>query len=218
MNVYMADCRVQTSKMSHLSKFNTKSKPSTRICLRITAAQQRPKSKNILCSKTFIAKSGKEQTVEQMCRKIADFSKTRQTSDRSSGILAFEFSQDDFEGNTFHFMELYESNVHLGRHNTTEEFKDFMVGIQNHLEQPPGMVLYEWNRGRIGIPRVQGGPKGEGGLDDATGASGAYGGARLAQTSNALGVVSAATEKDEENNERDTLWGIKLPWMQKSKK
>lgn len=48
------------------------------------------------------------------------------------------------------------------------------------------MALYEWNDGQLGAVCLQGGPKGEGGLDDATGASGAAGGAGLKQTSATL--------------------------------
>jgi hypothetical protein len=83
----------------------------------------------------------------------------------------------------FHFWELYEGNAAMGRHNTTPEVAAFMEKVQPLLEGPVGMALYEWKDGKIGATAVQGGPRGEGGLDDATGATGAAGGASYKQTS-----------------------------------
>lgn len=86
--------------------------------------------------------------------------------------------------------------------------------VQKYLEKPVGMVLYEWRDGNLGAACIQGGvcviwpvrlfhcttialfciiilygcrtgPKGEGGLDDATGAGG-RGGAGYTQTSKAV--------------------------------
>ncbi len=50
--------------------------------------------------------------------------------DRGSGINAFECSQDNWDKNVFHFWERYESNTHLGRHNTAPEFKSFMEKVR----------------------------------------------------------------------------------------
>ena len=47
----------------------------------------------------------------------------------------------------------------------------------------------EWRDGQLGPACAQGGPKGEGGLDDATGGSGMAGGAGLKQTSATLDLV-----------------------------
>lgn len=94
--------------------------------------------------------------------------------------------QDQFETNVFYFWELYEGNVSMGRHNTSPEVQAFMENVQELLERPVGMALYEWRDGKIGNACVQGGPRGEGGLDDATGATGAAGGASYKQTSNTV--------------------------------
>lgn len=58
-----------------------------------------------------------------------------------------------------------------------------MKKVQVLLDGPVGMVLYEMKDGKLGMASVQGGPRGEGGLDDATGATGAAGGASYKQTS-----------------------------------
>jgi len=131
-------------------------------------------------------------------------------------IFSSSFYLQDVDEDTgtgmFHFWELYESNAALGRHNTTPEYESFMNKVQVLLDGPVGMVLYEMKDGKLGMASVQGGPRGEGGLDDATGASGTAGGAGYKQTS---GVVDL-TKKDEEEEDRG-LWGIKLklPWMMK---
>jgi len=190
--------------------------PSSHRRLVVTAAIKQNRGKKIMASKTLIAKPGQESKVEQLCRQISDYSKQRMAEDRSAGILAFEFSLDSYDSNTFHFMELYDSNAQLGRHNTTDEFVTFMKEVNTYLEQPVGMCLYEWDDGKIGLAsRVQGGPKGEGGLDDAPGASGLSGGASLKQTSGAVDLTNIKGEDAEERG----LWGIKLklPWLSKKK-
>lgn len=150
--------------------------------LLVTAAVKKSSGKNVACSKTLVAKEGQDEAVLQLCKDITEYTKQRAT-DRSAGILTFDCSKDYYEANVFHFWEIYESNAHLGRYNTDEKVKKFMEDVQEHLEGPIGMALYEWRDGKLGNVCVQGGPKGEGGLDDATGASGAAGGAGLKQTS-----------------------------------
>ena len=88
-----------------------------------------------------------------------------------------------------------------------------MNKVQPLLDGPIGMALYEMKNGQLGAIGVQGGPRGEGGLDDATGASGAAGGASYKQTS---GTVDLTKVKEEDDAEK-ALWGIKfeLPWMKK---
>ena len=53
--------------------------------------------------------------------------------DKGSGINAFECSQDNWDKNVFHFWERYESNSHLGRHNTAPEFKTFMEKVRGTM-------------------------------------------------------------------------------------
>ena len=68
------------------------------------------------------------ETVERMCRDIMDFSHGKQKV-KSSGILEFGVSRDQFEPNVFHTWERYDSNGSLGRHNTCPEFQAFMENV-----------------------------------------------------------------------------------------
>ena len=58
--------------------------------------------------------------------------------------------------------------------------------MSEYVEKPVGIALFEYVNGEIGNCCVEIGPKGEGGLDDATGANKYGGGARYEQTSNAV--------------------------------
>ncbi|GAB4816838.1 hypothetical protein N2152v2_003884 [Parachlorella kessleri] len=196
----------------------TKAAPSpcpSRGRLQIVAAVKKAAVKNVVCSKTLVVKPGKEDQVAKLCKTLVEFSHDRMR-DRGSGINAFECSQDNWDKNVFHFWERYESNTHLGRHNTAPEFKSFMEKVQPLLEAPVGMALYEWRDGQLGNAAMQGGPKGEGGLDDATGASGSSGGASMKQTSATVDL----TNIEEEPGERKDSWGLtfKLPWLKNNKK
>ena len=99
------------------------------------------------------------------------------------GVLDARLLTDAANPRTFHLWERYDSNRTLGEVNTGEPYAAFMKAVAPLLEGPVGMALYEWKDGHLGAPAVQGGPKGEGGLDDATGGQGMPGGAGMKQTS-----------------------------------
>jgi quinol monooxygenase YgiN len=178
--------------------------------LHVSAAVKTTSRKQVACSRTLIAKPGQEEALEALCKEIVSFSKARM-ADTKTGLVAFECSKDMFEPNTYHFWEVYESNLALGKHSTLPELKQFMEKTNDMLVGPIGMALYEYKDGKLGAVSVQGGPKGEGGLDDATGASGAAGGASYKQTSSTVDLTSIKEDDDDDKG----LWGIKfkLPWM-----
>ena len=66
--------------------------------------------------------------VERMCRDIMDFSHGKQKV-KSSGIMEFGVSRDQFEPHVFYTWERYDSNGSLGRHNTCPEFQAFMENV-----------------------------------------------------------------------------------------
>jgi hypothetical protein len=59
----------------------------------------------------------------------------KQMGNRSSGIQEFTCSADNWEPNVFHFWERYDSNVSLGKHNTTPEMEQFMKKVGRHRRQ-----------------------------------------------------------------------------------
>lgn len=163
--------------------------------LLVSAAVKAKSARQIACSKTLVAKPEHAEEVQQLCQQAMEFSQ-KQIGNRSSGIQEFTCSADGWEPNVFHFWERYDSNVSLGKHNTTPEMEQFMNQVVPLLERPVGMALYEYRDGQLGPPSMQSGPKGEGGLDDATGASGAAGGASYKQTSTAAQLQSLAEEEE----------------------
>lgn len=178
----------------------------------MVAAIKKGSEKNVVCCKTLLAKEEAKDEVAALCEGITAFSKAAMV-DRNTGIMSFECTRDMYEDHVFYFWERYVGNSAMGKHNTTPEMNNFMEAVNAHLQQPVGMALYEWRDGQLGHACIQGGPKGEGGLDDATGAGGA-GGASMKQSS---AVVNLGTvESDEER----TTWGIKMefPWFKKDKK
>lgn len=168
-----------------------------RRALCVTAAVKASSGKHVVCSKTLIAKEGKAEVVAGMCKEVVEFS-MEALKDRKSGIVQFQCVKDGWEPNTFHFYERYESNAAMGRHNTEEKLTAFMKKVQPHLEGPVGMALYGWQDGKLSNVCLQGGPKGEGGLDDATGASGAAGGASLKQSSSTVDLTNMEEEDEDD--------------------
>jgi len=83
----------------------------------------------ICCSKTLVAKPEHKEVVQQLCQEAAEFSANRM-KERSSGIQEFSCMLDGWEDNVIHFWERYDSNVSLGRHNTTPEMEGFMNKVR----------------------------------------------------------------------------------------
>ena len=204
---------------SHLfTSFGHRGPPRRRISithtrrtrLPILAAIKKAREKNVVCSKTLVALEGQETAVEALCEQVTAFGRSR-AKDRSAGVVSFSWSKDASDHRVFHFWEVYETNEALGSVNSAPEVKQFMENVQEHLEEPIGLALFEMTNGKLGPAAVQAGPKGEGGLDDATGASGAAGGAGYKQTSGAVDLTAIEEEDDR------GFWGLKLdfPWMKK---
>ncbi|GMH36120.1 hypothetical protein BSKO_03988 [Bryopsis sp. KO-2023] len=174
---------------------------------RVLGAVKRASYKNVVCSKTLIAKKAYIKKLQRECKSMSEFAQ-KEMSNRENGILSFEVFQDPFEENQIHFMERYLDNTKMGEFNSSTRFTKFMKDVQTYLEEPVGLALYEWRDGQLGASSMQGGPKGEGGLDDATGASGMAAGAGLRQTSAAVNLG------DMKRDEETKGWGMgfKFPW------
>ncbi len=69
------------------------------------------------------------EKVAEMCKDVLDFSQGKATQ-RSSGILEFKVSVDQYEPNVFYFWERYDGNASMGRHNTCTEIKAFMENVR----------------------------------------------------------------------------------------
>jgi hypothetical protein len=94
----------------------------------------------------------------------------------------WSFLQDPEDEGTFHFWEVYETDGAFTKHMTSPEMKAFLDESSAIVENSIGISLYEIKDGKIGVSAIAEGPKGEGGLEDATGA-GSVGGAGYKQTS-----------------------------------
>lgn len=117
-------------------------------------------------------------------------------------LLAFRAERDAWEPHVFHLWLQAGSNEALGRIDTAPRAARFMRDALPLLERPVGMCMYTLNPdGSLGAPAMQGGPKGEGGLDDATGASGMVGAGAGGQTSAALAAMVAQAMSEQHEGE-----------------
>jgi quinol monooxygenase YgiN len=98
----------------------------------VVAAVKRRTDKHVVCSKTIVATPETAEKVVELCKGMMEFSQ-RRAAESDSGILAFDVSQDIYDGNVVHFWERYESNAHMGRHNTSPEFTKFMQDVRPPL-------------------------------------------------------------------------------------
>ncbi len=134
----------QASQQQHRSSSaNCPSHPASsrrqrrqRGSLLISAAVKITTDKNVVCSKTLVGIPGQEKTLFRLCKDITKFSQQRM-SDRQSGILSFECSQDNWDPNVVHFWERYVGNAKLGAHSTSPEMQKFMEKVLPPSPPPP---------------------------------------------------------------------------------
>merc|ERR1712072_892354 len=141
-------------------------------------ARRRGAGKSVVCNKTVVAKEGREDQVQELCAAYADDMKKS-----ASGVISFECTKDTHDKQQFHFWERYKNTACFNDNLSSEATQGFLEALSDHLEKPVGISLFEYADGKLGSACVEIGPKGEGGLDDATGANKYGGGARYEQTS-----------------------------------
>ena len=119
-----------------------------------------------------------------LCLRLRLRTPRAQARNKKLGIATFDCHEDPFEPGTFHFWERYNTAADMASFNSSPAQQAFHEKVAPLLKDGIGMVLYEWSDGKLGASALPIGPKGEGGLDDATGQSGgAGGGAGYTQTS-----------------------------------
>lgn len=148
----------------------------------IRAAKRVVSDRSFLMSTTLVAKEEEEEKVVELCRSITEWGQQKQ-KDRSSGVLQFGCFADLYGKHTYHFMERYSSFEHIVNFRSLPEHTKFMNDVRPLLTQPMALAVYEYENGQIGHMRTPMGPKGEGGLDDASGQAGIGGGVSHKQQS-----------------------------------
>ncbi|KAG0576607.1 hypothetical protein KC19_5G093500 [Ceratodon purpureus] len=137
----------------------------------IEAAKRISTGRSYALSSTLKIEEGKEEEVTALCKGIVEWA-LEKMKDRKSGIQGFECNVDAFEKNTFHFWEIYESFPTMNDVRASPEHTKFVMDVRPLLTGPIALAAYEYKDGQIGHMMNPIGPKGEGGLDDATGQSG----------------------------------------------
>eukprot|EP01018_Ginkgo_biloba_P021081 Gb_15077 [translate_table: standard] len=163
--------------------------------LNIRAAKRTVSDRSFLMSSTLVAKAEDEDKVVELCRSIIQWGQQKQ-KDKSSGIQQFECYVDLFDKHTYHFMERYSGFQHITNIRALPEHVKFMNDVRPLLTCPVAFAVYEYWNGQIGPMRNPIGPKGEGGLDDATGQAGIGGGVSHKQQSKLMQQVDVGEKKD----------------------
>lgn len=161
----------------------------------VRAAKRVGSDRSFLMSTTLVAKEEEEEKVVELCRSITEWGQQKQ-KDRTSGVLQFGCFADLYSKHTYHFMERYSSFEHIVSFRSLPEHTEFINDVRPLLTQPIGLAVYEYENGQIGHMRTPMGPKGEGGLDDATGQAGIGGGVSHKQQSKIIQDTEIPEKKD----------------------
>lgn len=173
-----------------------------RKSLTIEAAKKVSSARSYVLTATLVANEGSEEAAMKLCKGILAWAEEKK-KDKKSGIISFECSVDAYEKNVFHFWERYESFPTMNDARSSKEHCTFMDQVRPLLASPVALAAYEYRDGKLGCMLNPIGPKGEGGLDDATGQGGSGGGASYKQTSTSVQQGFSETPKESKN-----VWGL----------
>ncbi len=87
--------------------------------------------KNVVCTKTVLAKAEHAAKVKELCAKYEEDMKENQ-----AGILAFECTEDNFEENAVHFWERYKNSAYFNQGMQSKETTTFLKEVRS--DRPPG--------------------------------------------------------------------------------
>jgi len=113
----------------------------------------------------------------------------------AAGLQEFRAEKDVFEEGVFHLWSRYDSAANAERGLESAAMQSFLADVAPLSACPVGMSMFEWKDGQLSSAMVDCGPKGEGGLDDATGANKFGGGASYQQTSSAVDLGNLDPEE-----------------------
>ncbi|KAL3691364.1 hypothetical protein R1sor_005015 [Riccia sorocarpa] len=163
----------------------------------VEAAKRIQTGRSYVLSSTLHIAEGKEEEVAALCRGILRWAEEKKSA-KGSGIAVFECNVDPFEKNVLHFWEQYASFQIMNDTRASPEHTKFINEVRPFLTGPIGLAAYEYKDGQIGHMMNPIGPKGEGGLDDATGQAGTK------QQSSSIGQGLVEMEEDD----KVKSWGL----------
>lgn len=139
--------------------------------LTVEAAKRIDSGRCLLLNSTLKSQDENVEKVAALCEGIRQWA-TEKQNDKQSGLKQFECYTDTFDKNVFHFMARYDSFLHMNNFQALPEYMKFWNDVRPFLSEPIALAAYEYKNGQIGHILNPIGPKGEGGLDDATGQAG----------------------------------------------
>lgn len=159
--------------------------PSSFHRLNVQAAKRIQSGRSLVLSSSLEVIPGQEEAAQALCKNIGSWLEEKK-EDKKNGILHVECNGDAYEKNVIHFWERFDSFLSMNNIHASPEYTKFLQEVRPLLEAPVKLAAYEYNDGQIGCMMNPIGPKGEGGLDDATGQGGSGGGASYKQTSQSV--------------------------------
>ncbi|KAI5062458.1 hypothetical protein GOP47_0022997 [Adiantum capillus-veneris] len=175
----------------------------------IQAAKRVDTKRSFLLNSTLKAQETEIDKVAKLCEDIRIWAREKK-QDADAGCKQFDCYVDLYEKNVFHFMEEYTTVLHMNDFRASHEHLKFFEEVRPLLLEPIALSVYELRDGNVSCMLNPIGPKGEGGLDDATGQSGRGGEEYMKpKAKKRRGIeyerkpqeaaVTAVTEKAEEN-------------------
>ncbi|MCO5553159.1 hypothetical protein L7F22_006680 [Adiantum nelumboides] len=177
-----------------------------RLC--IEAAKRVDSKRSFLLNSTLKAQESEIEKVAKLCNDIRTWAREKM-EDAGTGCKAFDCYVDLYEKNVFHFMEEYGSVLHMNDFRASSEHAKFFEEVRPLLVEPIALAVYELRDGNVSCMMNPIGPKGEGGLDDATGQSGRGGEAYMKpKAKKRRGIEYENKPQEQEEKAEENRWSF----------
>ena len=157
-------------------------------------ARRRGGGRSVVVTELVAAREGAAGEVEALVGGLQEALRGARRPGRA-GLQEFKAERDVFEEGVFHLWARYDSAASAEEGLASPLMQGFLADVAPLSERPVGMSMFEQKDGQLSSAMVDCGPKGEGGLDDATGANKFGGGASYQQTSSAVDLGSLDPEE-----------------------
>eukprot|EP00899_Mesostigma_viride_P007482 jgi/Mesvir1/16735/Mv15118-RA.1 len=174
--------------------------------LKVEAAIRKRNIKETVVTCTLVAESENREKVLKMCKDFVAQTHKMMEAAPNSGLVSFTCEEDGLEKGTFHFWQRYTDTASMSKFLATKEYTTFLNKVRVLLKAPMGLAMYELSDGQLGPSAYPYGPKGEGGLDDATG-QGTGGGAGMQQHAQ-VDFGNFVREREDEEDGKGRVWGL----------
>lgn len=196
----MAPCGARAARAQSAAQARAGARPPRRARV-VAMATRRSAREHVVLVSTLVPKEGHEAELRELCDGVVHWA-AKSVGEPHSGVEEFYAHKDEFDEGVVHFWQRFTGPDAMGKLHNNVVYASFLKKASDVLREPMSMGMYRYLDGKISCMMHPYGPKGEGGVDDATGQAGMAGGAGYQQ--HVKVDITADVNREEESGGR--IW------------